>query len=189
MLMLFAVSAAPALAWTNPEVTPLCAPSAQQFAFNVKLSGTEPNYNFDWSFDKETWTTVAGSKGSNALTTPRGGTTLYVRWSSDHDSRGKAQGNTELCVKPTPSPSVTPAPTPTPTVTPTPIPTATPSETPVESSQPSQPPKSQQTLPPTDTASNAESGRVLDGIVYGFLAAALAVALVYYFSRWYERRK
>ncbi len=99
--------AAPVLAWTAPSVQPNCAPDENSYAWTVTLSGKESNYNFDWSFNEgfSTFTTVNGSQGDNDLVTPRGDTTLYVRWSSDHASKTSAAANTTLCEQSTPTPT------------------------------------------------------------------------------------
>ena len=92
--------------WAKPAVTANCAPDTDHYAWTVTLSGTENNYGFQWSFDNDgPWTKADGVKGDNALVTPRGGDTLYVRWDSDHGSIGHATANGDLCVKP-PEPPV-----------------------------------------------------------------------------------
>ncbi|MGV0985079.1 MAG: hypothetical protein ACOYB2_11020 [Limnohabitans sp.] len=137
-----------ALAWQKPSVEAQCAPDAEHYAWTVTLTGAESNYDFDWSFGKNgPWTKVDGSSGANDLTTPRGGDTLYVRWTSDHSSVGKAEASDELCEQPTPEPTPTPTiePTPTPTVEPTPTPTIEPTPTPTVAPTPTP------TIEPTPT--------------------------------------
>ena len=88
-------------AWAKGDVTPDCAPGPNSLAWTVNLP-QESDYHFDWSFDKNfsTFTTEGGGQGDNFFQTPRGGTTLYVRWSQDHNVTWQGTANTELCFKP-----------------------------------------------------------------------------------------
>jgi hypothetical protein len=107
-----------AMAWQNPQLVSDCASDENSYAWWVTLPGSEPNYNFDWSFSSNfsNATTVnAGGTAPFYFETPRGGSTLYVRWSSDHGAKTSALADGELCVKPTPTPTPEqPTPTPTP---------------------------------------------------------------------------
>jgi hypothetical protein len=137
-------------AWTAPTITPVCAPDVNSYAFTVTLAH-EANYNFDWSFGSSgPWTKVAGQQGPNDLIVPRGQGDLWVRWTSDHNSKSHATPNGALCEQPSSSPSEpvqseTIPPTPTPTLAPTPTPTDPPTPTPTE------PPTPTPTLAPTPT--------------------------------------
>ena len=135
--ILVLAGAGTALAWANPSLQSDCAPNENSYAWWVTLPGDEPNYNFDWTFDTGNWasggTGNAGGTEPFYFTTSRGGSTLHVRWSSDHNAKASATANAELCENketPTPTPDEgTPTPTPdegTPTPTPdegTPTPT------------------------------------------------------------------
>ncbi|MEO8252371.1 MAG: hypothetical protein ABI578_07845 [Chloroflexota bacterium] len=88
-----------ALAWAQPTLTARCAPDENSYAWTINLH-TESNYRVDWSFQS----TFAGfatvdfaSAGGHDFTTPRGGSTLYVRWTSDHASKAQATANADLC--------------------------------------------------------------------------------------------
>lgn len=123
----------PAGAWSAPSAVAKCAPDATHYAFTVTLTGSEPNYNFDYSFSSNfnNDTTVAGHVGANDLVTTRGGNTLYVRWSSDHNSKTSVAVNGNVCATPTSTPSNTPTKTSTPTNTATATNTPTSTPTPV----------------------------------------------------------
>lgn len=166
VIMFTHINAPTAYAWSDPVVTPLCRPDADHNEFIVTLPGNEPDYRYQYRYGSEgDWTTVQGQKGNNQLITPATDMTIYVRWFADTNSKTKAEPNTELCLKPTPTPtpeptpSPTPEPTATPQPTPSPTPTPTPSETPAPtptvtpepSSTPTATPPSTMTLPPTDT--------------------------------------
>lgn len=101
----YAQSSPEVVQWNQPEVVALCAPDDQHFTFIVTLTGDEPNYNFDWSFNQNfnNATTVNGVKGDNSLITPRGGDVLYVRWSSDHGSKTSINAKYALCNPPKPA--------------------------------------------------------------------------------------
>lgn len=181
------------LAWTPPAVAAECAPDANSLSWTVTLSGTEPNYDYDWSFGNG-WTTVSGSKGTNALTTPRGGSTLYVRWSSDHGSVGHASANGDLCEQPTPTPPEPTPPTPTPDSSPscelecsTPTPSPDPTSTPSLTSRPGcatsgnhvcETPKT--TLPPTASSDQVQpvDSAPFDATLAGLLFLALLCGIL-----------
>lgn len=115
-LALLALLASQVFAWTPPAVTPQCAPDVSHYAFVVTLSGTEPDYNFEWSFGPDgPWTLVNGVLGDNNLVTPLGDGDLFVRWASDHTSIGSATPDKDLCGQPTSAPTPTPKHTPKPT--------------------------------------------------------------------------
>jgi hypothetical protein len=100
--------AATTLAWANIAVSAECAPDEQTFAWTIQLPAGENNYELDWSFsaDFSTFTTVDfGSAGEHPFTTLRSGTTLYVRWSSEHDTMAQAAANRELCASVTSTPT------------------------------------------------------------------------------------
>ncbi len=87
------------LAWVQPTLTAQCAPDENSYAWSIHLH-SEGNYNIDWSFDSNFasfTTTNFGSAGDHDFTTPRGGPTLYVRWTSDHGSKAQAAANGDLC--------------------------------------------------------------------------------------------
>ncbi len=111
-----AILAVLVLAWTRPMVTPICAPDETHYAFIVRLEGQEKNYDFQWSYGSHgPWSaTINGVKGDNILVTPIGEGDLYVRWASDHKSKGYAKPDTSLCETPTPTPTAKPTPTPSP---------------------------------------------------------------------------
>ena len=90
-----------ALAWEEPTLTALCAPDQNSYAWRITLH-KEKDYNIDWSFDSfATFTTTDFlTKGDHEFTTPRGGPTLKVRWTSEHDANAKADANPELCEPP-----------------------------------------------------------------------------------------
>ena len=91
------------LAWVQPTLESDCAPDANSYAWKINLHSGESNYNIDWSFDSdfESYTTVDFvTDGDHSFTTPRGGSTLYVRWSSDPGSKDSAAANAELCEPP-----------------------------------------------------------------------------------------
>jgi hypothetical protein len=90
------------LAWAHPTLTADCAPDANSLAWKINLTGPEDNYKVDWSFDATfagAMTTDFLTAGEHSFTTPRGGWTLYVRWSSHHGSTAKADANLQLCTQ------------------------------------------------------------------------------------------
>ncbi len=109
-----------AIAWQQPTLTALCAPDANHFAWKIHLaneSDFELDGSFDSDFDPLTMADIGagdeafdeldfGSSGDHEFTTPRGGSTLYVRWSSDHGSKTDAAANEELCEQPSVEQSV-----------------------------------------------------------------------------------
>jgi hypothetical protein len=100
-LALVLMTAGIVLAWVQPTLTAECAPDANNYAWKINLH-TEDNYKIDWSFDSTfgTFTTVDFlTAGDHSFTTVRGGTTLYVRWFSDHSSKASAAANAELCTQ------------------------------------------------------------------------------------------
>ncbi len=89
------------LAWVQPTLTSDCAPDANHFAWKINLHNEE-NFSIDWSFASNfsgATTTNFGSAGDHSFLTQRGGTTLYVRWTSDHNSKAQTAANLDLCVK------------------------------------------------------------------------------------------
>lgn len=96
------------LAWVQPTLTSECAPDGTHYAWKINLHSGESNYNIDWSFnsDFEPFTTVNFvTPGDHSFVTPRTATTLYVRWSSDKNSKTQATANGELC-QPPPEPGI-----------------------------------------------------------------------------------
>lgn len=89
------------LAWVQPTLTSDCAPDANHFAWKINLHD-EQNFSIDWSFASNFSGATAigfGSAGDHSFVTPRGGSTLYVRWTSDHNSKAQANANLDLCAK------------------------------------------------------------------------------------------
>lgn len=88
------------LAWAHPIVTSGCAPDANTLAWKINLQGPEDNYKIDWSFDSNfagATTVDLHSAGDHNFTTPRGGWTLYVRWTSHPTSDAHAAANLQIC--------------------------------------------------------------------------------------------
>jgi hypothetical protein len=91
-----------ALAWVQPSLAPKCAPDENSYAWTINLH-QEGNFSVDWSFQSNFagFATVDfGSAGDHDFTTVRGGSTLYVRWSSDHASKAQANADADLCEQP-----------------------------------------------------------------------------------------
>jgi len=101
-ILVFAFSIT-ALAWNQPTVTANCAPDSNHYSFTIVLTGSESNYNIDWSwnssFSGATTVNSTTNPSPYTLVVPRGGTTLYVRWSSDNGSYNSATANGTLCHK------------------------------------------------------------------------------------------
>ena len=99
---LVVMSTITAFAWSNPTVTPLCAPDSTHFAFKVTLSN-ESNYNMQWSWSQyfTSYTAITLAKGDNTVTIPRGthsnNDRWYIRYASDHNAVGNAKANGTLC--------------------------------------------------------------------------------------------
>ena len=94
--------------WGEIGLTAECAPDENTLAWKITLPAGEDNYLIDWSFDASfaTFTTADfGTAGQHQFTTPRGGPTLFVRWSNDHDTTAQAAANEELCNEGSASPS------------------------------------------------------------------------------------
>jgi LPXTG-motif cell wall-anchored protein len=109
-----------ASAWVAPTLTALCAPDTTHFAWSINLQ-TEADQRIEMSWGGSTFvtfqTTDFGTAGAHSFTTLRGGTTLMVRYASDHNAMTSAAGKTEVCAGaagggPTPPPNPTPTPTP-----------------------------------------------------------------------------
>lgn len=110
-LALVFVAAGAALAWNPLTLTAKCAPDDSHYAWTVNLP-KEDDSKVDWSFDADftTFTTLdfgTGNVGDQDFTTPRGGSTLYVRWTSDHrlSAQDSEDANGELCAPP-PEPEI-----------------------------------------------------------------------------------
>jgi len=100
-----------ALAWGNLSVTTRCMPDQTHLAWTIHLPPGENNYKIDWTFASDFFqfrTVDFGSAGDHDFTTLNGGNTIYVRWSSDHDTTAQAVRSTELCVTSNASPTATP---------------------------------------------------------------------------------
>jgi hypothetical protein len=98
-LTLVLATAGLALAWVQPSLTPRCAPDENSYAWTINLH-QEDNFSVDWSFESNfaSFATIDfGSAGDHDFTTPRGGSTIYVRWSSQHDSTAQANADSGLC--------------------------------------------------------------------------------------------
>jgi hypothetical protein len=90
------------LAWAHPMLTAECAPDANSLAWKINLQGPEDNYSIDWSFDSAfvgATTVDFLTAGDHSFATPRGGWTLYVRWSSHHASQAQAAANLQTCTE------------------------------------------------------------------------------------------
>jgi hypothetical protein len=101
------------VAWGALTLSAECAADEATFAWTIDLPAGENNYKIEWSFEANfaTFTTVDfGTAGEHDFTTPRGGTILYVRWSSDHDTTAQATANAEICGQTAATPTPSPAP-------------------------------------------------------------------------------
>ncbi|MDQ6859247.1 MAG: LPXTG cell wall anchor domain-containing protein [Chloroflexota bacterium] len=86
-------------AWSAPTLRAVCAPSGTQLGWTITLP-QENDFKIDMAFNSAftgATTTNFGTAGAHAFTTARGGTTLWVRWSSDHAVNTSAVANTTLC--------------------------------------------------------------------------------------------
>ena len=101
-ITLIVATAGIALAWQAPTLTANCAPDDNTFAWTINLPGVEDNYKVDLSWDNFATppfdTIDFGSSGDHDFTTPRGGSILYVRWTSDPEKMASVSGDSELCV-------------------------------------------------------------------------------------------
>jgi hypothetical protein len=93
-----------ALGWVTPVLTANCAPDENTYAWSIHLNPEDnQNIEFSWASDfSSPWTTNFGTSGDHSFTTPRGGSTLYARYVSDHNAKTSAVANAELCVPPPP---------------------------------------------------------------------------------------
>jgi MYXO-CTERM domain-containing protein len=99
LVLSFFTFSAEAGAWSAPTLRAVCAPSGTQLGWSITLP-QEKNFKVDMAFNSSftgATTTDFGSAGTHAFTTARGGTTLWVRWSSDHSVKTRASANTTLC--------------------------------------------------------------------------------------------
>jgi hypothetical protein len=140
LLMVMPFTASLVFAWTPPLITSNCTSDQSVHNWTITLTH-ESNYSIQWANNSSFSgaTTVTMHYGANSLTTPASVTTLYVRWTSDHNSKNHATWNGGIC--PTASPTsyqsfggATGTPTDPPKSTPTPTetedePTATPTPT------------------------------------------------------------
>ena len=88
-----------AAAWSAPTLRATCAPDSTHYAWTITLA-SESNYRIDegWNSSFSGATTVNfGSAGTHSFTTVRGGTKLYVRWTSDHSVTASATANGTPC--------------------------------------------------------------------------------------------
>ena len=91
-LVLVMAGVGTAMAWVPPMLSSDCAPNANSYAWTINLA-VEDDYSIDYSFASNFvphQTIDFLTSGSHDFTTARGGPTLYVRWSSDHGSKGSA---------------------------------------------------------------------------------------------------
>ena len=102
-----------ASAWAAPTLTALCAPDTTHFAWIIDLQ-TEADQRIEMSWGGSAFvtfqTTDFGTAGAHSFTTLRGGTTLMVRYASDHNAMTSAAAKTEVCAGaagggPTPTPA------------------------------------------------------------------------------------
>lgn len=98
------------LAWGALTLDAECAADQTTYAWTIDLPSGENNYRIDWSFAPD-FSSVAtvdfGAAGEHDFTTPRGGTILYVRWSSDQGTTAWATANAELCSQAAATPTPT----------------------------------------------------------------------------------
>jgi hypothetical protein len=97
-----------AFAWGNITLQAECAGDDQSLSWSIQLPAGEDNYQIDWSFsaDFSTFVTIDfGAAGDHHFTTPRAGSDLHVRWSSDHQTMAQAAASDELCASGTPTPT------------------------------------------------------------------------------------
>ena len=96
-LVLFGNTAA---AWAAPTLTAGCASDATHLNWSISLH-QESNQRFEMSWGTGTFvafqTVDFQTAGSHSFVTARGGTTLVVRYASDHSIGARATANTQLC--------------------------------------------------------------------------------------------
>jgi len=88
-----------AAAWSAPTLRAACAPDSTHYAWTITL-GSESNFKIDesWNSSFSGATTVdVGTAGAHSFTTARGGSKLYVRWTSDHGVTANATANGTPC--------------------------------------------------------------------------------------------
>ncbi len=96
-----------ALAWQPPTLSANCAPDENSFAWTINLSEVEDDLQGrplvgQLRHRPLRRRSTSGSAGDHDFTTARGGSTLYVRWTSDPEKMASLSGNAELCVQPEP---------------------------------------------------------------------------------------
>jgi hypothetical protein len=94
--------AATALGWVAPVLVGNCAPDEDSYAWTITLhQESNQNIEFSWNADfSDSWTQDFGTAGPHDFETPRGGSTLYARYVSDHNADTSAAANSELCEPP-----------------------------------------------------------------------------------------
>ena len=87
-------------AWVTPTLSANCAPDANSYAWTIDLH-PESNQKIELSWGTGAFTafrtTDFVSSGAHTFTTPRGGTTLVVRYASDKNVKTSAMANGQLC--------------------------------------------------------------------------------------------
>src|SRR3989344_6643310 len=114
-----------AFAWHSPVLRALCAPDSDTYSFPINLT-PESNQNIELSWASNfsnSWMINFVTPGLHTFTTNTNGTTLWIRYVSDHNATAHVAVNSTLCFAPTPTPEVTPTPSPSPESTPNPTPT------------------------------------------------------------------
>jgi outer membrane biosynthesis protein TonB len=176
--VLIPLSATAVFAWAPPGIASVCSSDQATHNWTITLA-SESNYSIQWADNSSftSATTVTMHVGANSLSTPATVTTLYVRWSSDHNSKSSAAWTGGACSTPTPPQTFrlstsTPAPTrtpcdvdvtepdvfshATPCATPTVPPTLKPTQTPAPTATPFQVFQGE-TATPTDPATPFQS--------------------------------
>lgn len=90
-------------AWSPPGIASVCSNDQNVHNWTVTLA-TESNYGIQWANNSAftNATNVTMHAGANSLSTPASVTTLYVRWSSDHNSKSSAAWTGGACSTPSP---------------------------------------------------------------------------------------
>ena len=100
--MLIPLTTAAVLAWTSPSIASVCSNDQAVHNWTVTLSGPSSDFgpnDIQWAADAAftSPTSVTMVAGANSLSTPSSVTTLYVRWSADHNSKANATWNGGPC--------------------------------------------------------------------------------------------
>jgi hypothetical protein len=186
MIAVALIVPASVMAWTPPDVTPICAPNANHYEFTVNLATNtwdDTGYSYDWAFGAQQpsdsdsgWTTVDAKEGNNDLLTPRGDGKLWVRWTADHTSFASATPNGDLCTPPTQDPTPSPSVSTSPSARVTASPKSSPSGSVLaETGTPQITPPSTDALVASSDNTAGPGLRLLLLVAAGVLAAALIV--------------